>query len=185
MTPESRDKLDSTLTPRLLNLTLESEMSENSLMCVTSDGWPSIYSSCRSVLRLMLSFNATSLVEVTSTRSWAREAAKWGRPASPRPASLGFAPLGTVLLLDVPDALLVSVAVALVWGLIVRGRSDWPRRILSLCFADLWSTLVLCPWRRILGFFPSLACRWALQSMGEAFRVIWSNWIQVHGLGSR
>jgi hypothetical protein len=27
MTPESRDKLDSTLTPKLLNLTLESEMS--------------------------------------------------------------------------------------------------------------------------------------------------------------
>jgi hypothetical protein len=35
MTQESRDKLDSTLTPRLLNLTLESEMrEENSLVCV-------------------------------------------------------------------------------------------------------------------------------------------------------
>jgi hypothetical protein len=31
MTPESRDKLDSTLTPKLLNLTLESEMSRELL----------------------------------------------------------------------------------------------------------------------------------------------------------
>jgi hypothetical protein len=38
MNLESRDKLDSTLTPKLVNLTLESEMSENSLVCVTSDG---------------------------------------------------------------------------------------------------------------------------------------------------
>jgi hypothetical protein len=100
MTPESWDKVDSTLTPRLLNLTLQSEMSENSLVCVTRDGWPSIYS-------------------------------------SPRPAGLGFLPLGTALLLDIPDALLVSVIVALVWGLIVRGRPAWPQRVSSLYFTDL------------------------------------------------
>jgi hypothetical protein len=42
-------------------------------------------------------------------------------------AGLGFVPLGTALLLDVPDDLLVSVAVALVEGLIVRGRPSWSR----------------------------------------------------------
>jgi hypothetical protein len=126
-TSDSRNKLDSTLTPRLLNLTLESEMSENSLVCVTSDGWPSIYSSCRSVLRLMLSLDTTSSVEVTSMWSWDREAANWGGAASPRPAGLGFVPLGTALLLDVSDALLVLVADALIRGLTVRGQPAWSR----------------------------------------------------------
>jgi hypothetical protein len=112
-------------------------MSANSLVCVTSDGWPSIYSSCRLVLRLMLSLDATLSVEVTSMWSWARAAAKWDQLASPRPAGLGFVPLGTTLLLDVPDALLVSVAVALVRGLIVRGRPTWSRHVSSLCFTDL------------------------------------------------
>jgi hypothetical protein len=32
--PESRDKLDSTLTPKLLNLTLESEKREENSFCV-------------------------------------------------------------------------------------------------------------------------------------------------------
>jgi hypothetical protein len=45
MTPESQDKLDSTLTPRLLNLTLESETSEeNSVVCVLQDDVHPIYS---------------------------------------------------------------------------------------------------------------------------------------------
>jgi hypothetical protein len=136
------------LTPRLLNLILESKISENSLVCVTSDGWPSIYSSCRSVLRLMLSLDATSSVEVTFTRSWAREIAKWGRPASPRPAGLGFVPFGTALLLDVLEVswwrwqlhwsygLVMSMAVALVQGLTVRGwpAGSRPAGLTSACF---------------------------------------------------
>ena len=34
MTPESRDKLDSTLTPILLNITLESEREKRASLCV-------------------------------------------------------------------------------------------------------------------------------------------------------
>ena len=45
MTPESRDKLDSTLTPILLNIILESEREKRASWCVsTSDRYSSIYS---------------------------------------------------------------------------------------------------------------------------------------------
>jgi hypothetical protein len=42
MTPESQDKLNSTLTPRLLNLTLESEMSRE-LLGVFYKWWVTLY----------------------------------------------------------------------------------------------------------------------------------------------
>jgi hypothetical protein len=58
------------------------------------------------------------------------------RPASSRPAGLGWWPRGTALLLDAPDALLVSVEVVFVQSRAVGGRPAWSR-LVGLTLAHL------------------------------------------------
>jgi hypothetical protein len=108
MTPESRDKLDSTLTPRLLNLTLESEISRKLLgVCYKWD-----------VLVYLYYFQVSSCILACPGRrydGWSNFHAKlttWRCRGGP--ASLGCWPHVTALLLVSPDALLVSVEVAYV-----------------------------------------------------------------------
>jgi hypothetical protein len=60
----------------------------------------------------MLSLYVVLTLKETASRRGSHDMQFGGRPASPRPASLGLLPLGTAVGLDIPNDFLMAVMVA-------------------------------------------------------------------------
>ena len=99
-TSESRDKLDSTLTPKLLTYS-KNEENEELLWCVfTCENGGPIYTGSRSVNGWCVGCKPLIPLALLPREGGGREADLWGQPASHRMAGLGIVPCGTALLVD-------------------------------------------------------------------------------------
>jgi hypothetical protein len=120
---------------------------------------------------------AAHMMVVTSLEGCTRGVKRSGRPASPRPASLGSQSNLCRLSVDAPDCLMKSVALALVRSETVRGRAARPR-LAGLGLSPLGPPFHRCVNQRLY-FPPQVGLglgskfghdRWTQLVMDQAFR---------------